>query len=87
MSDFRLLVSIHLVEFLRTLRRRDLENLLKRFRDIAAFPSNFSDFTEHDASGRRLGVHIYGKFAIKFWADFADRDLKVVDLHRADRPR
>lgn len=85
MSDVRLLIDIEVLEFLRTLRRREQEQLLKRFREIAAFPSNFSDFVEHDSSGRRVEVHVSGKFAIKFWNEFADRHVKILDVHPADR--
>jgi hypothetical protein len=44
MSGARLLIDIEVLEFLRTLRRREQEDLLKRFREIAASPSRFSDF-------------------------------------------
>jgi len=54
MSDVRLLIDIEVLEFLRTLRRREQEDLLKRFREIVAFPSRFSDFDEHDTAGRRV---------------------------------
>lgn len=84
MRESRLLIAIEVLDFLRTLRRRDQQALLKRFREIAAFPSNFSDFVEHDSTGRRVDVHVVGKFAIKFWDDFADRHLKILDLHFAD---
>lgn len=85
MSDARLLIDIEVLEFLRTLRRRDQEDLLKHFRAIAAFPSNYSDFIEHDSVGRHVDVHVFGKFAIKFWNDSADRHLKILDVHPADR--
>ena len=87
MSGSRLLIAIEVLDFLRTLRRREQQDLLRRFREIAAFPSNFSDFAEYDSSGRRVGVHVFGKFAIKFWDDFADRHVKILDLHLADRLR
>jgi hypothetical protein len=76
MSENRLLIDIEVFKFLQTLRRRDQENLLKRVRNIAGFPSNYSDFIEHDSAGRRVDVHIFEKFAIKFWNDSADRHLK-----------
>ena len=85
MSDARLLIDIEVLEFLRTLRRREQEELLRRFRNTAAFPSNYSDFVERDATGRRVEVHVFGKFAIKFWDDFADRHVKILDVHFADR--
>jgi hypothetical protein len=67
MSDARLLIAIEVLDFLRTLSRREQEKLLKRCRETAAFPSNYVDYSENDAVGRRLGVHVFGKFAIKFW--------------------
>lgn len=84
MSDARLLIDIEVLEFLRTLRPKEQADLLKRFREIAAFPSKFSDFVERDSAGRRVDVHIVGKFAIKFWNDFADRHVKILDAHLAD---
>lgn len=84
MSDARLLIAIEVFEFLRTLRRPEQEGLLKRFREIAGRPAQFSDFSEHDSTGRRVDVHIRGKFAIKFWNDFADRHVKILDVHLAD---
>ena len=87
MSDARLLIDIEVLDFLRTLRPRDQQDLLKRFREIAAFLSNFSDFVEYDSSGRSVDVHVFRKFAIKFWDDFADRQVKILDVHFADRSR
>ena len=87
MSNARLLIAIEVLDFLRTLPRREQQSLIKRFREIAAFPSNFADFPENDSVGRTLGVHVFGKFAIKFWDDPADRHVKILDLHLADRFR
>ena len=87
MSDARLLIAIEVLDFLRTLRPREQRDLLKRFREIAAFPSNYSDFVEHDSVGRRVEVHIFGRFAVKYWDDHADRHVKVLDVHLADRMR
>lgn len=87
MSDSRLLIAIEVLDFLRTLRPSEQRGLLKRFREIAAFPSNYSDFVEHDSAGRRVDVHICGRFAVKYWDDFADRHVKVLDVHLADRTR
>jgi hypothetical protein len=84
MNGARLLIDIDVLEFLRTLRRREQEYLLKCFREIAASLSQFSDFVERDLSGRRVDVHVAGKFAIKFWDDFADHHVKILDVHPAD---
>jgi hypothetical protein len=87
MNDSRLFIAVDVLDFLRTLRPREQRDLLQRFRDIAAFPSRFSDYVEHDAAGRRVDVHVFGRFAVKFWDDFADRHVKILDLHFADRSR
>jgi hypothetical protein len=87
MSDARLFIAVDVLDFLRTLQPREQRELLKCFRDIAAFPSRFSDFVEYDSAGRRVDVHIFGKFAVKFWDDFADRHVKILDLHLADRTK
>ena len=87
MSSSRLLVSIEVLDFLRQLKRSDQQQLINHFREIALTPSNFSDFFEYDSTGRRLGVNIFGRFAIKFWDDFADRHVKILDVHLADRSR
>jgi len=84
MSSSRLLVEIEVLEFLRTRKRKEQEDLLKRFREIATYPSKYSDFAEYDSMGRRVDVHIYLGFAIKFWDDFADRHLKIPEIHSAD---
>ena len=78
-------MEIEVLEFLRTLSKRDQASLLKRFREIAAFPSNYSDYVEHDAVGRDVEVHVFAKYAIKYWDDFADRQVKILDLHPADQ--
>ena len=85
MGASRLLVDIEVLEFLRTRGKREQEDLLKRFREIATAPANHSDYPEEDASGRRVEVHVFRKFAIKYWDDFADRQVKILDIHPADR--
>ncbi|HTV40263.1 MAG TPA: hypothetical protein VMF08_06795 [Candidatus Sulfotelmatobacter sp.] len=85
MNNSRLLIAVDVLDLLRTLRQREQRSLLQRFRDIAASPSRFSDYVEYDSSGRRVDVHVFGRFAIKFWDNFADRHVKILDLHAADR--
>jgi len=84
-SPARLLIDIEVLEFLRTLRRGEQRALLRRFREIGASPANHADYPERDAVGRQVAVHVFGKFAIKFGDDFADRHVKILDVHPADR--
>ena len=44
MSESRLLIAVEVFELLRTLHPREQTALLKRFREIAAFPSRYADY-------------------------------------------
>jgi hypothetical protein len=85
MSEYRLLIDADVIGYLRTLKRKEQDRVLARRREIAGFPGRFSDNVEFDARGRRIDVHIFDRHAIKFWDDFADRHLKILDIHPADR--
>lgn len=81
----RLLVANQVLEFLDGLKPRERLHLRERFIKMADFPSHYSDFQEYDSVGRALDVHLFGRFAITYWADFADRDLKILRVELADR--
>ena len=83
--NFRLLVDFEVVEYMGSLPRRDRLLLRQRFLQIHDFPGNFSDYKESDATGRTVHINICGRYAIKYWADFADRHIKILDLRLADR--
>jgi hypothetical protein len=83
--NYRLLVDYEVIEFLETLSRKDQRLLRDRFVAIQGFPSRYSDCVESDSAGRRVEIHICGKYAIKFWEDHADQHLKILDVHSADK--
>jgi len=82
---WRLLIElevIHIIDGLpKTLRRRLLEHLVK----IRSFPSNYSDYHELDAVGRRIEICVLAGWAIHYWIDSADRHVKVLALKPADQ--
>ena len=79
-------LAIEVVEFLARLKRKDREILFDRMEQICDSPSHYADFREIDDTGRELDVHVIGRFAIRFWDDFADRHVKIMALRWADRP-
>ncbi len=81
----RLLVAVEVIESLEKLQpaRRDL--IWNRLRRIAESPNNFSDYIATDSSGRDVDVHVFGGFAIRYWNDFADRHVKILEIQSADR--
>jgi hypothetical protein len=82
---FRLLVDFAVIDYMASLPRRDQAMLRNRFLQIQDFPQNFSDYRENDAIGRPLDINLCARYAIKYWTDSADRHVKILDLHLADR--
>lgn len=85
--EYRLLVDFGVIEFLESLGQADRRALRNCFLEIKNYPSRYSDFKEEDSQGRLVDIHIFGKYAIKYWEDVSDRDLKIIDVHYADRAR
>jgi hypothetical protein len=82
---YRLFVDYEVIEFLETLSRGEQRLLRNRFVAIRDNPGKFTDCTETDGSGRRVDIHIYNKYAVKYWQDHADQHIKILYLHFADR--
>ncbi len=82
---YRLLIDYEVIEFLETLPRKDQKLLRNRVVAIQNYPQKFSDYVESDNTGRRVDIHICGKYAVKFWEDHADRHIKILDVRLADK--
>ena len=80
----RLLIDLEVVGMIQRLPKRMRDDLLAHFQRIRDFPSRYADYYEHDAIGRRVEISVYGRFAIHYWIDFADRHVKVLALKPAD---
>ena len=84
MIRYRLLVDWEVVEKLNQIplpTRRLLRQALAR---IAEAPDAASDFREPNPRGIALDIHLSAGYALKYWIDFADRHIKVLELERAD---
>lgn len=84
--NYRLLIDYEVIEFMEKLPRKDQRQLRDRLVSLQKFPSRFSDYVESDSEDRLVDIHICGTYVIKFWQDYADRHVKILDLHSADRP-
>ena len=82
---YRLLIDYEVIEFIETLSRKDQHLLRGRFVAIHDYPQKFSDYIEFDNAGRRVDIHICGRYAVKFWEDHADQHIKILDVRFADR--
>ena len=84
MKPFTLLVAYEVIEFIERLPQKEQLTVRTRFLQIRDFPHNHSDYSEPDSSGRTVQINVYGKFA-KYWIDHSDEQVKILDIHRADR--
>lgn len=81
---WRLFLELEAIDYLSSLPARDERMLRRRLRKIQEFPDNCSDFDETDENGRLLDVSLCGEYAITYWADFADRHIKILRIAPAD---
>ena len=84
MSGYRLLVDWDVIEKV----NRSPVALRRVFKDafvrIGKFADRMCDYTEPNDRGIPLAVHVCRGFAIKYWIDFADRHVKILDITAAD---
>jgi hypothetical protein len=85
MPSFRLLIDYDVMLFVEGPPRSAQRLLRDRRAEIRDHPVHRSDYVEHDAIGRRVDINICGAYALKFWVDHADRQVKILDIHPADR--
>lgn len=81
----RLLIDAEVFQSLELLPVRVRQKLWKRMQEIGASPDRFTDYQEQTREGREADVHLCGQFAIAYWDDFADSDVKILALRPADR--
>lgn len=87
MKDYDLFIAAHVVDLMLSLRKGERALLRAHFEEIRRSPVAFSDYTERDEAGRDLDINLFGKHAIIFWCDAADKHVKILDLVPTDRPR
>jgi len=83
--QYRLLISIEVVEFLERLPSKTRKALRNAISAIGGDPLAMADASDFDDTGRQLQITIIGDFALTYWIDDADRHVKILDVHAADR--
>ena len=81
---YRLLIDLEIVSFLQGLPVGRRRSLLAHFRAIERYPSAHSDYADTDAQGRRVEVSIALGFAVYYWIDDADQQVKILQLIAVD---
>lgn len=85
METFRLLIDYDVVLYVEGLPKEARKQLRLRMHEIRAAPRSYADYDERDSMGRAVRINICGLYAIKYWVDQADRQIKILDIHPADR--
>jgi mRNA-degrading endonuclease RelE of RelBE toxin-antitoxin system len=83
--QYRLLISIEVVEFLERLPSKTRQALRNAIAANGTDPLNMADAADLDDTGRWLEIVIIGDYALTYWIDDADRHVKILDVHAADR--
>ncbi len=85
MSHYKLFLRLEAIEALKTtkgLQRRQISTFINR---LGSSPDTTGDYTERDDTDRFIEIKVVGQYAVIFWADHAAKEIKVVDIRRADQ--
>jgi mRNA-degrading endonuclease RelE of RelBE toxin-antitoxin system len=83
--QYRLLISIQVVEFVERLPAKIRRQLRHSMIAIGEDPLGEADAEDFDEIGRILQISIIGDYALTYWVDDADCHIKILDVHAADR--
>jgi hypothetical protein len=76
---------VEVLNFLERLPARLRLALRNRIVEIGDDPMSCSEATEYDRDGRLMHLAIRGEYALVYWNDDADRHVKVMEIHAADK--
>jgi mRNA-degrading endonuclease RelE of RelBE toxin-antitoxin system len=84
LPPYKVLVSIEILQLERP-SRRQRDQILRFLQILADDPTKPGDYEERDDIGRPIQIKIVGDFALTYWADHAVREVKVIQIEKADR--
>jgi len=82
---YRLLVDLEAIAVLDVIPKRVRTRLVEHFIRLRSSPDRYSDYHEHDRTGRCVEISVFAGHSIHYWIDFADRHVKVLAIKPADR--
>lgn len=85
MSHYKLFLRLEAIEALKTTRRPQRRQISTFIDGLESHPDTTGDYNERDDTDRLIEIKVVGQFVITFWADHAAKEMKVVDIRRADR--
>lgn len=85
MSPYSVFLRLEAAEAIRTIRGAQRSRIVAFIDSLAKDPFQVGDYTEQDESDRNIEIQVIGQHAVIFWSDHAVKEVKVVDIRRADR--
>ena len=85
MSRYSIFLRLESIEILKAARGQQRSQITAFIDSLSSNPNENGDYTETDDADRDIEIKIVGKFAVTYWADHAVKEIKVVDIRRADR--
>jgi len=70
------------VEIFSRATKRQREELLRIFSDLAASPYQRGDWLQRTASGRELQVKRFGRWVARYWLDEPSLEVRIVDIEK-----
>jgi hypothetical protein len=83
MPPYRVFIAADVIAVLRAVRGSEKRLVTRLFEHLADNPFRTGDYVERDDVGRPIQVLIVGRHAVCFWANHADKEVKIIDLKRA----
>jgi hypothetical protein len=85
MKPFKLAVVFEVLEFIQQLSPSDRQAINRTLIELRESPEDGKHILEREPGGREIFVHLSGKFALKFWIDVWEREVKVIAMRFRER--
>ena len=85
MRGYSIYLRLEATEALKNTRGKQRSEIITFIDSLTDNPDVEGDYSEHDHSDRMIEIKIIGQYAVTYWADHAVKEMKVVDIRRADR--
>ncbi len=82
---YELYVRHEVYQALTLIRGSNRQRILNFIEYLATNPFDEGDYSERDRTGRNCQVRILGKYAVYYWPDHVEKEVRIVDLIDADR--
>jgi hypothetical protein len=82
MPTYAVFLHSSAANFFHSLRREEKEPLRRFFDLLEQYPTTEGETTERDAVGRIVHVKFVRRLKVVYWANHADKEIKVLRLER-----